>query len=95
MYRINEVIPILGLSKSKVYMLINSGRLRTVKEGRVRLALQGRPLPSTWRCLKQRRLDDAEPDPELIKESTRRRKSVPTARARSFPTGTATPLTHG
>ncbi|WP_329258706.1 helix-turn-helix domain-containing protein [Actinoallomurus sp. NBC_01490] len=41
LYRVNEVIEILSLSRSTVYELIRSGRLRTVKEGGTRLVPAG------------------------------------------------------
>ena len=37
LYRIPEAMRILSLSRSVIYELIRSGRLRTVKEGRTRL----------------------------------------------------------
>lgn len=37
LYRVNEAIEMLSLSRSTVYELIRSGRLRTVKEGGTRL----------------------------------------------------------
>lgn len=37
LYRIPEVIELLPLSRSKIYELIRSGRLRSVKEGSSRL----------------------------------------------------------
>lgn len=37
LYRIPEVMWLLGLSRSVVYNLIRSGRLRSVKEGSTRL----------------------------------------------------------
>ncbi|MFC9243241.1 helix-turn-helix domain-containing protein [Streptomyces sp. NPDC057136] len=37
LYRIPEAVRALGLSRSVVYDLIRTGRLRTVKEGRTRL----------------------------------------------------------
>lgn len=37
LYRVSEAIEILSLSRSTVYELIRSGRLRTVKEGGTRL----------------------------------------------------------
>lgn len=36
LYYVHEVVPILRLSRSVIYELIRSGRLRTVKEGRAR-----------------------------------------------------------
>lgn len=36
LYEVREVVPILRLSRSVIYELIRSGRLRTVKEGRAR-----------------------------------------------------------
>ncbi|MEV0800075.1 helix-turn-helix domain-containing protein [Kribbella sp. NPDC050281] len=36
MYRVEDVVTILNLSRSVVYELIRSGRLKTVKEGRSR-----------------------------------------------------------
>ncbi|MFJ8738304.1 helix-turn-helix domain-containing protein [Embleya sp. NPDC127516] len=36
-YRVLEVVPILRLSRTVIYDLIRTGRLRTVKEGRARL----------------------------------------------------------
>jgi excisionase family DNA binding protein len=41
LYRVNEAIEILSLSRSTVYELIRSGRLRTVKEGGTRLVPAG------------------------------------------------------
>ena len=37
LYRVGEAVILLGLSRSQLYELIRSGRLRTVTEGRVRL----------------------------------------------------------
>lgn len=37
LYRVRDVVELLGQSRSAVYVLIRSGRLRTVKEGRSRL----------------------------------------------------------
>jgi len=37
LYRVDEAAEALRLSKSRIYELIRSGRLRTVKEGRRRL----------------------------------------------------------
>ena len=37
LYRVDEAAEALRLSRSQVYELIRSGRLRTVKEGRRRL----------------------------------------------------------
>jgi excisionase family DNA binding protein len=37
LYRIAEVMEILSLSRTVIYELIRSGRLRSVKEGRSRL----------------------------------------------------------
>jgi excisionase family DNA binding protein len=37
LYRVPQVMKILNLSRSRIYELIRSGRLRTVKEGRTRL----------------------------------------------------------
>ncbi|MGH3382658.1 MAG: helix-turn-helix domain-containing protein [Actinoallomurus sp.] len=37
LYRVNEAKKMLSLSRSTVYELIRSGRLRTVKEGGARL----------------------------------------------------------
>ena len=37
LYRVAEVVVLLGLSRSQLYELIRSGRLQTVTEGRVRL----------------------------------------------------------
>jgi excisionase family DNA binding protein len=37
LYRIADAMDILSLSRSRIYELIRSGRLRTVKEGRTRL----------------------------------------------------------
>ena len=36
LYYVHEVVPILRLSRSVIYELIRSGRLRTVKQGRSR-----------------------------------------------------------
>ncbi|WP_439678010.1 helix-turn-helix domain-containing protein [Embleya sp. MST-111070] len=36
-YRVPEAVKLLGLGRTVVYELIRTGRLRTVKEGRVRL----------------------------------------------------------
>jgi excisionase family DNA binding protein len=40
LYRIPEAMRLLSLSRSVLYELIRSGRLRTVKEGRSRLVPQ-------------------------------------------------------
>ena len=37
LYRVEEAVTLLGLSRSQLYELIRSHRLRTVTEGRVRL----------------------------------------------------------
>ncbi|MCW2942101.1 MAG: DNA-binding protein [Actinomycetia bacterium] len=37
LYRIPEAMIILSMSKTVIYRMIRSGRLRTVKEGRTRL----------------------------------------------------------
>src|SRR5215203_3673089 len=37
LYRVEEAVILLGLSRSQLYELIRSGRLQTVTEGRVRL----------------------------------------------------------
>jgi excisionase family DNA binding protein len=37
LYRVPEVMALLSLSRTVIYELIRSGRLRTVQEGRVRL----------------------------------------------------------
>jgi excisionase family DNA binding protein len=37
LYRVPEAMEILSMSRSVIYELIRSGRLRTVKEGRARL----------------------------------------------------------
>lgn len=37
LYRVNDAMRVLSLSRSAVYRLIRSGRLRTVNEGRTRL----------------------------------------------------------
>jgi excisionase family DNA binding protein len=37
LYRITDVIELLSLSRTVVYDLIRTGRLRSVKEGRARL----------------------------------------------------------
>lgn len=37
LYRVEEAAEALRMSKSRIYELIRSGRLRTVKEGRARL----------------------------------------------------------
>ena len=37
LYRVEEAVVLLGLSRSQLYELIRSGRLRTVTEGRARL----------------------------------------------------------
>jgi excisionase family DNA binding protein len=37
LYRVHEAMRVLSLSRSAVYRLIRSGRLRTVNEGRTRL----------------------------------------------------------
>lgn len=37
LYRVPEAMGILSMSRSVIYELIRSGRLRTVKEGRARL----------------------------------------------------------
>jgi excisionase family DNA binding protein len=36
LYRVEEAVALLGLSRSQLYELIRSGRLQTVTEGRVR-----------------------------------------------------------
>ncbi|MFC7532307.1 helix-turn-helix domain-containing protein [Actinoplanes sp. GCM10030250] len=41
LYRIPEAMRLLSLSRSVIYELIRSGRLRTVKEGRTRLVPAG------------------------------------------------------
>ena len=40
LYRVPEAMGLLSLSRSVIYELIRSGRLRTVKEGRTRLIPQ-------------------------------------------------------
>ena len=37
LYRVPEVMSLLSLSRTVIYELIRSGRLRTVQQGRVRL----------------------------------------------------------
>lgn len=37
LYRVPEAMRLLGQSRSSIYELIRSGRLRSVKEGRTRL----------------------------------------------------------
>lgn len=37
LYRVTEAMALLSMSRSVIYELIRSGRLRTVKEGRARL----------------------------------------------------------
>jgi excisionase family DNA binding protein len=37
LYRVEEAVVLLSLSRSQLYELIRSGRLQTVREGRVRL----------------------------------------------------------
>ncbi|MGW3352116.1 helix-turn-helix domain-containing protein [Nonomuraea rubra] len=37
LYRVQDAMTLLGQSRSSIYELIRSGRLRTVKEGRTRL----------------------------------------------------------
>ena len=37
LYRVEEAVVLLGLSRSQLYELIRSGRLQTVTEGRARL----------------------------------------------------------
>jgi excisionase family DNA binding protein len=37
LYRVSDAVTVLNLSRSVVYELIRSGRLKTVKEGRTRL----------------------------------------------------------
>ncbi|MGN9837574.1 helix-turn-helix domain-containing protein [Nonomuraea sp. H19] len=37
LYRVRDVVRLLGQSRSSVYELIRSGRLKSVKEGRTRL----------------------------------------------------------
>jgi excisionase family DNA binding protein len=37
LYRVPEVMVLLSLSRTVIYELIRSGRLRTVQQGRVRL----------------------------------------------------------
>jgi len=36
LYRVSDVIPLLNLSRSVIFDLIRTGRLRTVNEGRAR-----------------------------------------------------------
>ena len=48
LYRIPEAMRLLSLSRSVIYELIRSGRLRTVKQGRTRLVPR-RPSPNTSR----------------------------------------------
>ena len=51
LYRVEEAVVLLGLSRSQLYELIRSGRLRTVvTEGRVRRQYQPRRLTPTCRC---------------------------------------------
>ncbi|MEU8355943.1 helix-turn-helix domain-containing protein [Nonomuraea sp. NPDC048882] len=44
LYRVQDAMTLLGQSRSSIYELIRSGRLRSVKEGRTRL------IPSTAIC---------------------------------------------
>jgi excisionase family DNA binding protein len=37
LYRVNEAARVLSISRTVIYELIRSGRLRSVKEGRTRL----------------------------------------------------------
>ncbi len=37
LYRVEDAVVLLGLSRSQLYELIRSGRLQTVTEGRIRL----------------------------------------------------------
>jgi excisionase family DNA binding protein len=37
LYRVNDLPPVLSLSRTVVFELIRTGRLRSVKEGRARL----------------------------------------------------------
>ena len=37
LYRVNEAVVLLNLSRSQLYELIRSGRIQSVTEGRVRL----------------------------------------------------------
>jgi excisionase family DNA binding protein len=37
LYRVNEAMPVLRMSRTTIFALIRTGRLRTVKEGRSRL----------------------------------------------------------
>jgi excisionase family DNA binding protein len=37
LYRVNEAAQVLSISRTVIYELIRSGRLRSVKEGRTRL----------------------------------------------------------
>ena len=37
LYRVHDAVKLLGQSRSAIYELIRSGRLRSVKEGRSRL----------------------------------------------------------
>lgn len=36
LYRVQDAMPVLRMSRSTIYELIRAGRLRTVKEGRAR-----------------------------------------------------------
>ncbi|WP_405804866.1 helix-turn-helix domain-containing protein [Streptomyces sp. NBC_01187] len=37
LYRVEDAMPVLSMSRTTIYELIRAGRLRTVKEGRSRL----------------------------------------------------------
>lgn len=37
LYRVADAVKVLGVGRSTVYELIRNGRLRSVKEGRIRL----------------------------------------------------------
>lgn len=55
LYKVPEVTQILSLSHGRVYELIRSGRLRSVREGRSRLV-------STWAIAEYVKLLEAEAD---------------------------------
>lgn len=68
LYRVPEAMAVLSLSRSVIYELIRSGRLRSVTEGRSRLILR-RPSLSTSRFSKAKR---GSPDGRAAKPGRRR-----------------------
>jgi excisionase family DNA binding protein len=46
LYRVEEAVVLLGLSRSQLYELIRSGRLQTVREGRVGSSQPRRSMPT-------------------------------------------------